>query len=310
METACKKRWKRIGSAAVTAGLFAVLAVYVFVLVKIILLKYDLHSGIRDLSLVPFQFVRDLLHPTTSLGVGLKNVLGNFAIFLPLGILAPVLWGRMDRFYKPVLLGFLVSLLFEALQFVFGLGMSDVDDLLLNTLGAAAGSGVYFGVLRRLNKPRRVRAAALALLCVFGLCGVLALWLYAPGELPSVVEYENVEALSGLDREGYTVSAALTGVDGTRIACREYVYEDTEPGEAPKEVETSYPLAEGARIYLQELSYQFSPNGNIQKTFCRYSVVDISAVQALTAEGTRRFADLWLDENGACAAMVVTVYPE
>ena len=62
---------------------------------------------------------------------------GNIAWFVP--------WGLFFRAYlaKPawisVLSGTLLSLFIEVMQFVFGTGYSEIDDLILNTLGAAAG---------------------------------------------------------------------------------------------------------------------------------------------------------------------------
>lgn len=291
------------------AGLWLVLAGYAAVLIKIILLKYGLGANLRALNLVPFRFVGDLLHPTTSFGVVLKNVLGNFAIFIPLGILAPALCGRVDTLWKGALVGLAVSALFETLQGAFGLGATDIDDLLLNTLGALAGGALYFLGFKRLGSPCRTRGAALAFLCVFGLLGVLSLWLYAPSELPRSVAYENVAALDGLDTDTYTVSRTLERIDAQTVVCRAEPTQAGEQSEAAA-LPPAYPLSPDAKLYIAELSYRFSPNGNIQKTTCTYSAATIEQLAALIEKQGAAFADLWLDETGACAALIATAFSD
>lgn len=301
---------KKTLSTLIRVGLFVVLAVYAFVLVKIILLKYGLNAGLRSVNSVPFLFVNDLLHPTTSLGVGLKNVLGNFAIFIPLGLITPALSQRFDRFWKPVLLGLGVSALFELLQFVFGLGATDVDDLILNTLGAMAGSGLYVCVCKRFLPSWKAAAVTLVMLAVFGAAGVLALWLYAPNELPRIVEHKNVEALGGLDRDAYDLSVTLTGMDAHTLLCRAgsaYPNGDAEPAAAQQ---SEYPLADGAKFYLETISAKYSPNGNIQKTICTYSALDAPDAAALFTQAETVFADLWLDADGACNTLLLTQYED
>ena len=61
---------------------------------------------------------------------------GNLLWFVPAGILVR-LWG--GRLWQAVLAGFLLSLSIETAQFVLGSGVSELDDLILNTLGALVG---------------------------------------------------------------------------------------------------------------------------------------------------------------------------
>ena len=62
---------------------------------------------------------------------------GNIAWFVPLGFW-PVFVKRRP-IARVVLYGFLLSLFIETMQFVLGTGVSEIDDLLLNTLGSAVG---------------------------------------------------------------------------------------------------------------------------------------------------------------------------
>lgn len=66
----------------------------------------------------------------------------NVVLFLPLGFLLPLLWPKLNRFWKILLSGIAFSLLIELSQ-LLNIRNSDVDDLLLNTLGAVAGFALY-----------------------------------------------------------------------------------------------------------------------------------------------------------------------
>ena len=61
---------------------------------------------------------------------------GNLLWFAPAGILIRLRGGKL---WQAALAGFLLSLLVETLQFVLGSGVSEADDLILNTLGACLG---------------------------------------------------------------------------------------------------------------------------------------------------------------------------
>ena len=82
------------------------------------------------------------------------NVVGNAAMFIPSGIVLPVVYRKLDRFGKVIAAGALISLCTEILQLPFPSRASDVDDLILNTLGVAAGYGIYAAV-RRLKRRRK-----------------------------------------------------------------------------------------------------------------------------------------------------------
>ena len=71
------------------------------------------------------------------------NVVGNAAMFIPSGIVLPILYRKLDGFWKVVAGGALISLCIEILQLPFASRASDVDDLILNTLGVAVGYGIY-----------------------------------------------------------------------------------------------------------------------------------------------------------------------
>ena len=62
----------------------------------------------------------------------------NVILFVPLGLFLPIMYQRFDRIGKVALVGFLLSLSIELLQ-MFGSGTTDVNDLIMNTLGTCLG---------------------------------------------------------------------------------------------------------------------------------------------------------------------------
>lgn len=95
-----------------------------------------LHRGMARVNLTPFTTLQLFYRAG---GTAAKiNLLGNVLVFLPLGLLPPLIWKKYRRFLHGLLPGFLFSLSAECLQYFTGRSV-DIDDLLLNTLGAALG---------------------------------------------------------------------------------------------------------------------------------------------------------------------------
>ncbi len=88
---------------------------------------------VRGLSLVPLND----LWESASLFTQVFGYGGNFALFVPFGMLVYLLCSRIGL---TTLFGAGFSLLIEVSQFISQLGFSDIDDFLFNTLGAAAGA--------------------------------------------------------------------------------------------------------------------------------------------------------------------------
>jgi len=87
-----------------------------------------------------------------------KQIVGNFIMLLPLGIYLPVLYRGMKHFIPVVLVCFFVSLTIELLQLVTSFRSADVDDILLNTLGACCGF-ILYKLFNELIKPTPTAAS-------------------------------------------------------------------------------------------------------------------------------------------------------
>lgn len=68
----------------------------------------------------------------------IKNSLLNILLFVPLGFFLPLLWKEFQALRHTVICGFCLSLGIEILQ-IFTFRLTDIDDLITNTLGALLG---------------------------------------------------------------------------------------------------------------------------------------------------------------------------
>ncbi len=129
--------------------LWAVFLLYIAVLLRITVFRSDFgtHPLFREgrILWVPFVSLYRILRNST--GWFLYYLVGNLIWFIPAGLLLPALTHCGPR---AVLWGAGLSLLIEISQYVFGTGVTEVEDLILNTLGAAIGYGV-FRLIRRMG---------------------------------------------------------------------------------------------------------------------------------------------------------------
>lgn len=71
------------------------------------------------------------------------NIIGNTAMFIPIGIIWPSVYKELNTPAKAIGAGMLLSLCIEVLQLPFYDRVTDIDDLILNSLGFIIGYGIY-----------------------------------------------------------------------------------------------------------------------------------------------------------------------
>lgn len=84
------------------------------------------------------------------------NLLGNVVGFMPFGMILPLICRNARGFFFITFSGFTLSLCVEVTQLMTKLGSFDVDDLAMNTLGAAAGY-LIFAVCHGIYHQKRGR---------------------------------------------------------------------------------------------------------------------------------------------------------
>ena len=109
----------------------------------------------RNMNLIPLNTVRLYLRLLTAparphlVRLAIINLFGNVLMFVPLGFFLPSLFAKLRRLWKTLLLTAWIITLVELAQLLLLVGTCDIDDLLLNVIGAAIGYFLY----RAASKP-------------------------------------------------------------------------------------------------------------------------------------------------------------
>lgn len=104
-------------------------------------LMYQLKLKQDQINMIPFSHDIDI-----------TACLLNILLFIPLGLLVPIIWQKMNKFTYIIGTGFLFTLLIEISQLLNN-RRSDVDDILLNVLGAIIGFG-FFKLFDKITKSK------------------------------------------------------------------------------------------------------------------------------------------------------------
>ena len=148
------------------------LTIYLFALIWIILFKMSMFNEIfrpdriRSINLIPFHYDEETTYHMSELMI-------NLIVFAPLGIYLKML---KTESIKVILCGLVISLIFETLQFVFGIGASDITDVITNTAGTAAGTGFYSILNLCLKNTEKIDSLLRILAAI---CTVIMMLLFA-----------------------------------------------------------------------------------------------------------------------------------
>lgn len=109
-------------------------------------------------NIVPFKTIHDyfkrMTEHTINTDIVVTNLLVNLILFLPMGMAIPVLYEKkFNKFWKFLLFIVLLTFLIEVIQFITLMGSTDIDDVILNTIGGCIGYGiVQIKFIRKLLK--------------------------------------------------------------------------------------------------------------------------------------------------------------
>lgn len=110
--------------------------------------------GVPNFSYITWQPTINLI-PFHDLSI--NNMIGmilNVVMLVPFGFFLPVYFVRYQKWYYTWAAGFLMSLLIEVIQ-LFTFRASDIDDLLMNTLGTVIGFALARMFLRHRKNPNK-----------------------------------------------------------------------------------------------------------------------------------------------------------
>ena len=110
--------------------------------------KFDGIIRMEEINLIPFQ------------SEGTVTYILNIIMTMPLGFLLPLIWKRYRSLIKVVLTGACFSLAIEFCQ-LFNRRTTDIDDLIMNTIGAALGYAL-FTLCRQIFHKTKDKVASLS----------------------------------------------------------------------------------------------------------------------------------------------------
>lgn len=132
-------------------------AIYILLVIRVIIFKYPLEDlraiaaswqkgvileGLGTANFKPFKTIKMYIDYSYKLN-SVENLLGNVLVFVPFGFLFPMIFEEGGHFFVMLLNAFVFVLGIEVFQLFSAFGAFDVDDILLNCLGASLGFGCY-----------------------------------------------------------------------------------------------------------------------------------------------------------------------
>ena len=104
---------------------------------------------VHNTNLIPLRVLYETYYEVFKFGYidyFIINFLGNVIMFMPIGFCIPLLWNVSKK--KVIVIGAGISLFIESIQLFLRRG-TDIDDLILNTVGVGLGLVVYILVSKK-----------------------------------------------------------------------------------------------------------------------------------------------------------------
>ena len=146
-------------------------AIYILFVIKVIIFKYPLDQlraiantwqkdvileGLGTANFKPFRTIKMYIDYAYKLN-SVENLAGNVVVFMPLGFLLPFMSAELRKFSDVLLNAFTFVLGIEVFQLFSAFGAFDVDDILLNCIGAMLGYGCYRAVAALMEKKKNTK---------------------------------------------------------------------------------------------------------------------------------------------------------
>lgn len=163
---------KKVNKVLHNLLLYSVLGVYVLILLAFLFLK---RTSFQSINLIPFRTILDYLNgDMIARAFAPSNLIGNIVLFLPLGVYITLLNPNKKISVNTCLIA-LISVIVEIAQYMFKVGVTDIDDVILNTVGGLIGILIFKVIYIFLKDKTRIAIEILA--PVAGVGAVLILML-------------------------------------------------------------------------------------------------------------------------------------
>ena len=106
-----------------------------------------LQYAAMQMNLVPFEtialYIRAMVRETINPEIAIANLLGNFLLFMPMGVYLPFIFKKIRTLLDYVLYMMPVLMMVELVQLLTKRGSFDIDDFILNLSGTILGFFVW-----------------------------------------------------------------------------------------------------------------------------------------------------------------------
>ncbi|MFC4408855.1 VanZ family protein [Chungangia koreensis] len=144
--------------------------VYLFALVVILFLRARGHHWMdislfeymeRSSNFVPFktihQFITAYQNNRLNTEILIENLFGNLILFCPMGLYLPFYFRKLSKTFWFLLVMLILLFIVEATQIITRRGSFDIDDFILNMIGALIGFGIWKFVQKKVHTYFRRR---------------------------------------------------------------------------------------------------------------------------------------------------------
>ena len=125
------------------AALF--IAYVALILHETLLSRPPIFSGAYELNLFA-SYHRAMRAPSHLARIEVRNLILNVAMFVPMGILLPVVFPRLAKFYITLPIALAATIAIETAQFITHRGVFATEDILHNFVGATIGFLLFKGL--------------------------------------------------------------------------------------------------------------------------------------------------------------------
>ena len=148
---------KKIRDLAISTFIF-----YMLILIWITILKCNIEASVHGVRifLEPMTVKERFIYATSYFAWhdgDIKSTTLNVLIFVPFGILVPILRKKLTPL-STTILAFFTTLAIESFQMIVAFGYFTYVDLICNTLGALLGIIIYALLIRRMEEDSKFKA--------------------------------------------------------------------------------------------------------------------------------------------------------
>ena len=270
-------------------------AIYLFAVIKTVLFKDAVRlETASELHLIPFHGIAEYRAGTKSASSVALNYLGNVALFFPLGVLLPAYFKKL-KIWGTTAVGCLLSIGVEVAQYFTKSGYTDIDDVLMNTVGAFLGAFVFCILFAGRKKRALACILSLVLLLVLEIGAAVCIWRWAPQLLPEEAVVVNGK-IAGRPLDAYDV----------RVDAQNYRMSHGDAYVFPKKAKDSKgnTIEEGGTYAIADTAvFAVESEKDGKKT---YRIVGVDDMIGEVGKDGGATVTLWLSSAGDCDVILLS----